>query len=140
MVYPIVEVWKGENKEFGKIVYNFDTSFDAPGTPINTGSLGSNMLFPFVKSNSGFESGLKIEEKIYDTGSILKQKEEINYNKMETRKNRKIRCMAVYKRNQCPDDPIQLRYYDVIPYDINSNWYYIKKITSTNYEANGKYC
>ena len=45
--------------------------------------------------------------------------------------------MAVYKRNQCPYDPIQLRYYDVIPYDINSNWYYIKKITSTNYEANG---
>jgi hypothetical protein len=115
VVYPVVEVWEGENKEFGKTIYGFETHFDYPGTPNNTGSYGSsNMILPYSKSNSEIETGLKISEEIYDSGNSSKQKDEFTYYEQETRNCRKIRCMAIYKRDQPAWDWQYLRYYDVV--------------------------
>ncbi|NEW81795.1 MAG: RHS repeat protein [Mariniphaga sp.] len=136
VVYPTIEVDDGENKENGKTVYDFDYSWDSPGTPLN-----GQPVYPLAKSNSGFDSGLKTDSEISDNSNTVKKKETITYNKAEMGNYKVIHCMAVNARPQ--DNNVfmtnaeRLQYYDVVPYDIISKWYYINSVVQTDYQSNG---
>ncbi|MGE0021204.1 MAG: hypothetical protein AB7S72_16140, partial [Draconibacterium sp.] len=138
--YPIVEVLSGENGENGKERHTFRIVFDSPGTPVNGGQIN-----PIPMSNSGWSSGNLEEVLINDNTSTNKKKEKTNYVFNETRNKKEIPCLATNNRyantsqvGACIiNDQMILSCYDVVPYTLYSNWFYVGSSEVVNYESNG---
>ncbi len=133
--YPLVEVLSGENGENGKERHSFQIVFDSPGTPINGGQIQ-----PVPMSNTGWSSG-NLEEVLTSDITTSRKKEEFNFNYNESRNKEEISCMASNIRLNFHYTPIEeierLSYYDVVPYTLYSNWFYVSSSIVTHYESNG---
>jgi YD repeat-containing protein len=133
--YPSVEVLAGENGENGKDKYSYHVVFDTPGIPVSGGQIQ-----PIPVSNTGWSSG-NLEQVLFsDNGSNSIKKAETNYNFSETRNKVEIPCLASNKRLEryFPSNEYQkLSYYDVVPYTLHSNWFYVSSSVVTHYESGG---
>ena len=133
--YPLVEILSGDNGENGKERHRFRVVFDSPGTPINGGQIQ-----PLPMSNTGWSSG-NLEEVLTSDNTTSRKKEDINYNFSESRNKEEISCLASNRRlnpyYMPMSDTERLTYYDVVPYTLYSNWFYVSSSIVTYFESNG---
>ncbi len=130
--YPKVEVLFGENGENGREIYNYNITFDSPGTPINT---PPGQIYPVPVSNTGWSSGNLI--KTLTRSNILdKQLVDFRYQFEETRNGKEMNCLVVQQRcndffpNPCDNVP----FYALVPYKLYSKWFYVFEKIETTYD------
>jgi YD repeat-containing protein len=132
--YGKVEIFNGENAEFGKEIHFFDIQMDTPAIPI-----WGQQITPLVYSNTGWMNGTHNKTEIRKAGNSLLQTENISPKYNETRNLKTVQCLSINYRWCCAwiFDSEKIYYWDVVPYEIKSVWAYTQSREVIRHETNG---